>query len=307
MPITGDLIKQQEIDTPFTDSQIALIERLSQNSEDQAFHDKTKEWYNQWDQTIFEASGVQKEAREKASDYAKRAFAALKSEKEDFSSALSLYKGKATSLEAEIATLKDGKIDAATTQKITDLNAELASLKQTHQAQLQEKENALAEKEKALLNERVETQFATALNGIAFKKDETTAAMKDIAIQHAKQTLLAEATMDIQDGKLVWRDKAGNIIRNPKNGNEPATTADLLLPKLTPVIDQGRKAGGTGTAGASGGASPSGFAPTAKTKTEFYTQASDYLIAKGEDRTNPDFAKKLTELSKEFNAQDLPV
>lgn len=303
MPITGDLIKQQEIDTPFTDSQIALIERLSQNSEDQAFHDKTKEWYNQWDQTILDASGVQKEAREKASDYAKRAFTALKSEIQE----LATFKTKVKELETEITTLKDGKIDAATTQKITDLNAELASLKQTHQTQLQEKENALAEKEKALLNERVETQFATALNGIAFKKDETTAAMKDIAIQHAKQTLLAEATMDIQDGKLVWRDKAGNIIRNPKNGNEPSTTADLLLPKLTPVIDQGRKAGGTGTAGASGGASPSGFAPTAKTKTEFYTQASDYLIAKGEDRTNPDFAKKLTELSKEFNAQDLPV
>lgn len=303
MPITGDLIKQQQTDTPFTDSQIALIERLSQNSEDQAFHDKTKEWYNQWDQTIFEASGVQKEAREKASDYAKRAFTTLKSEIQE----LATFKTKAKELETEIATLKDGKIDAATTQKITDLNAELTSLKQTHQAQLQEKENALAEKEKALLNERVETQFATALNGISFKKDETTAALKDIAIQNAKQTLLAEATMDTQDGKLVWRDKTGQIIRNPKNGNEPATTADLLLPKLTPVIDQGRKAGGTGTAGASGGASVSGFAPTAKTKTEFYTQASDYLIAKGEDRTNPDFAKKLTELSKEFNAQDLPV
>lgn len=303
MPITGDLIKQQEIDIPFTDSQIALIERLSQNSEDQAFHDKTKEWYNQWDQTILDASGVQKEAREKASDYAKRAFTALKSEIQE----LATFKTKAKELETEIATLKDGKIDAATTQKITDLNAELASLKQTHQSQLQEKENALAEKEKALLNERVETQFATALNGISFKKDETTAALKDIAIQNAKQTLLAEATMDIQDGKLVWRDKTGQIIRNPKNGNEPSTTADLLLPKLTPVIDQGRKAGGTGTAGASGGAPPSGFAPTAKTKTEFYTQASDYLIAKGEDRTNPDFAKKLTELSKEFNAQDLPV
>lgn len=303
MPITGDLIKQQTIDTPFTDSQIALIERLSQNSEDQAFHDKTKEWYNQWDQTILDASGVQKEAREKASDYAKRAFTTLKSEIQE----LATFKTKVKELETEITTLKDGKIDAATTQKITDLNAELASLKQTHQAQLQEKENALAEKEKALLNERVETQFATALNGIAFKKDETTAALKDIAIQNAKQTLLAEATMDIQDGKLVWRDKTGQIIRNPKNGNEPSTTADLLLPKLTLVIDQGRKAAGTGIAGASGGGSPSGFAPTAKTKTEFYTQASDYLIAKGEDRTNPDFAKKLTELSKEFNAQDLPV
>lgn len=303
MPITGDLIKQQTIDTPFTDSQIALIEKLSQNVEDQVIHDKTREWYSQWDQTILDASGIQKEAREKASDYAKRAFAALKSENQE----LVTFKAKAKELETEIATLKDGKIDAATTQKITDLKAELASLKQTHQAQLQEKENALAEKEKALLAERVETQFASALNGVSFKKDETSAALKDIAIQNAKQTLLAEATMDTQDGKLVWRDKDGNIIRNPKNGNEPATTADLLLPKLTPVIDQGRKAAGTGTNGAAGAGQASNFAPTAKTRTDFDRQAGEFLLAQGLERTNPEFATKLTELRKEFDAQALPV
>jgi len=303
MPITGDLIKQQTIDTPFTDSQIALIEKLSQNVEDQVIHDKTKEWYDQWDQTIRDASGIQKEAREKASDYAKRAFAALKSENQE----LVTFKAKAKELETEIATLKDGKIDAATTQKITDLKAELASVKQTYQTQLQEKENALAEKEKALLSEKEESAFAMAIGTFQFKKDEQSSALKEIAIKQAKADLKAEATLDIVDGKQVWRDKTGQIIRNPKNGNEPATTADLLLPKLTPVIDQGRKAAGTGTNGAAGAGQASNFAPTAKTRTDFDRQAGEFLLAQGLERTNPEFATKLTELRKEFDAQALPV
>jgi hypothetical protein len=304
MAITAELIKQQEIDTPFTDSQIALVEKLSRNEEEQVIHNKRGDWYKQFDQTILDESGIPKEGQEKASDYAKRVLAAQKAKIAE----METYKTKAATLEAKIATLEEGKGDAATTQKIKDLQSELASLKETHQQELQAKESALTEKEKALISEKTETQFAAALSSVNFKKDEQSTAVKDILISNAKQALLAEATMSVEEGKVIWRDKKGEIIRNPKNGNEPMTTAELLMPKLAPVIDLGRKATGTGTTAAQGGQSSStGFNPTAKTKTDFYTQASDHLVALGVDRTTPEFAAKLSELSKEFNAQELPV
>lgn len=303
MAITRELILQQQVETPFTDAQIALIEKLSKNDEDQVIHDKTREWYTQWDQTIFEASGIEKEAREKASDYAKRAFSALKTQATEATT----YKSKVATLESEIAALKDGKVDAATTQKIKDLTAEIASLKDNHQKALKEKEDALSEREQALINERVDSEFNSVLVGIQFKKDETAIALKDIALQNAKQALRSEFTMDVVDGKRVWRNKQGDIVRNPQNGNEPATTADLILPKLAPIIDQGRKATGTGTNGASGGTNPSGFNPTAKTRVDFDREAGEYLISKGLERTKPEFAAKLTELRKEFNVAQMPM
>lgn len=303
MPITRELISQQQIDTPFTDSQIALIERLSQNVEDQVIHDKTKEWYNSLDQTILDASGVPKEAREKATDYAKRAFAALKSDAD----ASSTYKTKVSALETEIAALKEGKQDAVSAQKITDLKSEIASLKENHAVQLREKDEALAIHEKAIQEERFESAFTSALLGVNFKKDDTTTAIKDTLLEAEKAKFKSQYTPDIVDGKRVWRDKEGNIVRNAKNGNEYATAADLILPKLQPIIDAGRKITGTGLSGASGGSDPSGFVPTAKTRVEFDRQAADYLIAQGLERTKPEFAAKLTELRKEFDVSSLPV
>lgn len=304
MAITADLIKQQESLKDLTADQIKAIETLSKNDEDAVIHSKRGEFYNQFDKEIHESSGFPKEGHERASDYAKRVLAAQKSQIEE----LSTYKTKVGTLEEKIKTLEEGKVDAATTKKIKDLTDELASLKETHQKQIQEKDTLLTEKEKALISEKEETEFAAALMGVNFKKDETATSLKDLAIKNAKDQLRAEATLDIVDGKQVWRDKKGEIIRNPKNGNEPATTADLLLPKLTPIVDQGRKvAGNGGSAPQGGGSGGEGFHPTAKTKTEFYTQADDYLVKMGFDRTTPEFAVKRTELSKEFNAQELPV
>lgn len=302
--ITEDLIKQQELLKDLTPDQVKAIETLSKNDEETVIHKKRGDWYKQFDQDILDSSGIPKEPAERATDYAKRAFALQKAEIEE----LTAYKTKAKTLEAKIATLEDGKVDATTKQKIKDLGDELAALKVTHETAIREKETLLSQKDQELIRERQEVQFAAALSGVKFKSDETTTALKDIAVKSAKEALMAEYTMDIADGKTVWRDKKGEIVRNPKNGNEPMTTADLLMPKLAPVIDQGRKVNGTGTTKVdANGTSSTTFAPTAKTKTEFYTQASDYLIAQGNDRTNPEFAKKLTELSKEFNAQELPV
>lgn len=304
MAITEELIKQQDLLKDLSADQIKAIETLSRNDEDAVIHTKRGDWYKQFDQTILDTSGIPKEGAEKASDYAKRVLAAQKAQIEE----LSTYKSKVTDLQTEIATLKEGKVDAVTTQKIKDLQTELAAVKDAHQKELQAKDTLLTEKEKAILSEKEETEFAAALSGITFKKDETTTALKDIAIKQAKADLKAEATLDIVDGKQVWRDKKGDIIRNPKNGNEPMTTAELLLPKLAPVVDPGRKVTGTGGKGAEGnGGSSNGFTPTAKTKSEFYDQADEYLMKMGFDRTSPDFAAKRTELSKEFNAQDLPV
>lgn len=301
--ITGELIKQQTPKTPFTDDQIELIEQLSKNDEDVTIGNKTRQWYSELDALIAEQTGVQKDGREKASDYAKRAFAALKSENQE----LATFKIKAQNLEAEIATLKDGKVDAATNQKIHDLNAELKSLKETHQAQLQEKETALTAKEQALLDERFETELASALLGVTFKKDETATALKDITINAAKQALRSEYTLDVVDGVRVLRDKEGEIVRNPKNGNAPATLADFLLPKIAPIVDQGRQAVGTGTKDAKGNVIPqSNFTSTAKTRTDFDRDAGDHLMKQGIERGTTAFTEKLTELRKEFNVSALP-
>lgn len=304
MAITEELIKQQDSLKDLSADQIKAIETLSRNDEDAVIHTKRGDWYKQFDQTIAEESGIPKEGAEKASDYAKRVLAAQKAQIQE----LSTYKTKVGELQDQITSLKDGKVDAATTQKIKDLESELATVKDTHQRQLQEKDNLLTEKEKALLSEKEETAFASAISQMKFKGDDQSKALKDIALKNAKAELKSEATLDIVDGKQVWRDAKGDIIRNPKNGNEPATTADLLLPKLAPVIDQGRQATGTGGKAAEGSAfSATGFTPTAKTKTEFYSQAEAYLLAQGNERTSPEFAKKLTELSTEFKAQELPV
>lgn len=298
--LTADSIKLQPNLAHLTDDDIAAITALSKHDEDALMSVKTKEWYDKWDAAILEKTGIPKLPREQAFDYFGRAYG----EKTKDLGVVETSKQTIADLQLEIAELKEGKIDKSTQKKITDLQSELALAK----TDIAAKEKAISDKENELLTERQDAKLNAAMAKMTFKPDTAIdASVKETFIKDAKTKLLAEATLEIVDGAEQWRDSKGEIIRNPKNGNAPITTEELLQAKLTPILDTGRQASGAGSSNPKGqGAS---LSPTiqAANQIEFNTKATDYLIAQGVERGTKEFTTGLTKLREDNGAKALPM
>jgi len=287
-----------------TDEQLVAIETASLNDEDAVIHKKRGEWYKTFDEKLLETSGIEKLPGEKASDYLARVTKQLKEAADaagNYQTEINSLKEAKTALEKQIS---EGDTSAATKKQLKDLNDELASLKDLHKKALEDKDKEIQAKSAEMQDYMVESEFGMAVAGLEFK--ETDAMIKKAMLKEARESLLAEATMDTENGRKVWRDKDGNILRNPQNNNEPFTTIELLAPKLAPILDTGREVKGPGI-------KPDPAKPqipgriVAKTQVEFTEKATDYLIAKGVERGTEEFTKQFGELRAAHKASELPL
>ena len=305
--LTKDLIQQQDSLAHLTNEDIKVIETLSQNDEKEVIHRKRGEFYTEFDQAVLESTGIKKNAGEKASDYHKRAAKELKDAANGGSDSLADIEAKDAKIKELEKQITDGTGSESMKKKLSDLESEISSLKAAHSLAIEAKDKMISDKDTEVVGQRLDAEFASSIAKIKLKSDDIIdAKVKAAFLKEAKAELLAEYTMDTDDGKLVWRDKDGNIVRNPKNGNNPMTTDELISPKLTPIMDEARKAEGTGGKAPSGNQRSSSVI-RAKTQVEFTEQATDALIAQGVQRGTSEFTTKMTDLRTEHNASKLPM
>ena len=222
-----------------TPEQINDITTLSKNDEAQVIHDKTREWYNNWDKDIKTVFGGEKGATEKTFEYFKRMAGELLSEHNDLKSKYETLQAKADK----------GELTPEDKLKLKDLQTEITALKQTHETQLADLKKQIETKSAEVENMYVDMELSSSLSGVEYN-ESMPKDVRDVFIKNAFDKIKDEFTREVveENGekRIQWRDKNGDIVRTPGK-MEPATTADLILPKIASVLDQGKETKGAGS------------------------------------------------------------
>ena len=304
---------------------IAAIAQLSKNDEEVTIGAKVREIHTQYDEDIESVTGLKKERSVKTydhlrtvlSDLKEKATAAgdakglqskiaqLETEREDLKKQLKAGAGDAA-LKSELASLQ---------QKLNDKNGEIKSIRETFD---QEKTRLSGELE-GLQKETALSRFNSGVDkylsekGVKFKSTIPESILNE-TIANRKAAILAQYTPDmIDDGKggkkQVYRDAAGEIVRNSENGQEPFTAGELVFSKLSDLVDEGRKVAGAGTKPSKPGAgSGTTFTMAAKTQVEANSAIQRHIIeVEGIAKTSSKFQERQSELVTENNVMDLPL
>ena len=284
-----------------TPEQIADLTTLSKNDEAQVIHDKTREWYNNWDKDIKAVFGGEKGATEKTFEYFKRMAGELVSEHTELKSKYDTLQAKADK----------GELTDAEKLKLKDLQTEITALKQTHETQLAELKKQIDTKNSEMENMYADMELSNSLSGIDYNEAMPTD-VRDVFIKNKFEEIKSEYTREVveENGKkrVQWRDKNGDIVRTTGK-QEPATTADLILPKIASVLDNGKQTKGAGSKepGKKGEKPGSYFVNDAKTQVEFTEKATEYLLKSGIEQGSKDFTAKMSELWKEHEVGKMPT
>lgn len=327
--LTKELLKSNATLAALTDEQIAAIEQLSKNDEDQVIGQKVKEIHDQYDNDIKTITGEDKPGGVKSYDHLKTVLTSMKKKADSA--------GDTKALQTQIDTLKTEKADLE--KKIKDGNTD-----EVLKGQLQSVQQKLKDKESELktYKDQVETEKKTLTDQLnaAKQKNTSTAIMNDInqyvinnklkykstipetilkeTITNRQSSMINGLKTDwIDDGnggqRLIFRDDKGEIMRNKENKLEPYTAGELFFSKNADLFDAGKKQGGAGS-GAGGGAGAGGSTPTNLDITAAKTQVqADNLIRKHivenekVAKTDPKFAERHQELRTELNVADLPI
>lgn len=289
-----DLKKDPDL-AGLSDVQFEKIERASANDEQVVIHAKRAEFYSDRDADIYSAFGIAKlDDREKSTDYFKRSLELKVTE------ATKAEKAKLTKLEAEKAELEkqigEGKGDEALKRKLHDKEAEVESWKAKHQTDIEGEKSKVAELEAKMRQTAAKAELDKGKIGLTFKPVELFPEKdRNFYIDSVDKAILDEFTPDLeaQPGKTIWRDKKGEIVRNPNNLNEPITISELYAERLKPVLDGERKIPGAGSAKPKPIQGQNGtISIAAKSKVDFTTQVTNHLLSSGVATGTDDFDKQ---------------
>lgn len=302
-----EVIKANAILATLTDEQIAAIEKLSENDENAVIGKKTGEIHGSYEQDILTLTGIKKNDGEKAYDYMKRVLGDYKTQSESFESQKSELKSTIDTLKAKIEA---GEGNEVIKQQLKDAQQQLKDVENTYKTQvgdLQSKYNDLQGKYNMSI---VDTEFVKALNGVKFKSEYPENVI-NVMISNAKNSILAENKPEFVDenGKqsLIFRDKDGNILKNPANQLQPYSAKEMLLSNLKDIIDHGREQRGNGSKGGKGGKGGTVDISGAKTQVEADEIIANHLMASGFTRDSEDFSAKLGEIRSELEVSNLPI
>jgi len=297
-----------------TDEQITALTTLSVNDENTVIGAKIGEVHGNYQRDFEEASGLKQPAGVKTYDWVK-------------STVLPKVKSIAE-LETEVNTLKTTKADLedklkknsgdeALKQKLTDTESQLTALKNQISQKDTEHTEALKKANEQNTSILLDREFDAALIGVQFKDEKLVPKeVRDAFLATAKAQALAGIKPEFVDdnGKrtLVFRDDKGEILRNPKNLSEPFTAKELLMDKITPILETGKsqQGGGAGGAGGSGGTGGSNHTldlTGKKTQAEATDAITNYLMDQGLVRGSAEFSAKQMEIFKENKVSELPM
>ena len=278
MALNKELLEKSEALQGLTEPQIAAIVELSKNDEDTVVGGKYRDFLNEFDTAIKEASGVDKTTNEKTSNYLKRVLGEQKSAVEGLNTKVADLERAKGELEGKIAS-GSGDKELIESQKATiaDLTGKYNTLKG-------EKDKMEADHKAALLDMRISTELNAALGEIAFKPDyspEIVNVLKGQAIAAVKGMRPTYISDEKGGERLIFHNEDGGEARNKDNGLNFYTAKELLAGELSRygVVDDGKPAGGAGGGGST--PKPRTNISGARSKREFMEMAENTLHGKG--------------------------
>lgn len=174
---------------------------------------------------------------EKSTDYIKRVIKDLNTQ----------LKADSENIKALEKQIKDGSGDTGLKDKLKSVeeqkDALVKQVKELKESHKEEKERMIKENETAFVELALRSAAPKIKQGV-FSNPEQEKILIDIAIKQIIET--AERT---SDGKIVFKDKDGKVLRNPDNNHEPFTATELLGKSkvLENLIETDRKVAGVGT------------------------------------------------------------
>ena len=207
--------------------------------------DLTRTAYTNVDTALFEYTTEQKLPNEKSTDFLKRVMESKDSRFNNAISELSKEKERATSLEAEIASLKEsGGADTEAVQKkieeiIANKNVEIEGVQKELELERQRGQDTL----KIISIDGI-------INGIRGSLNKDVPMIEDI-IENKKAKLLSIPTDIKEDGTIVLKNNDGTPMTNTTNGN-PITYNDLVVEMFKDIIIENKPQAGTGSNGSDG-------------------------------------------------------
>lgn len=312
--LTVEMLNQNPALLALTDAQKQAIAEMSQNDENAVIGTRIGQLHGQYDQDIFNISGVAKNQGEKSYDYAKRVLTDYKTKVASYKT----VKDELTAANAKVADLQakleKGANNAELTKQLKDAKAQVTQLQSLLTTKESEFKTEKTKLEAATKDIHVNYAFQAATAGLKFK-DGITENVQKILLNAAKAEVLAKGTPDFVDDangnkKFVLRGTDGLTINNPKNNLNPYTLTELLMEtSLKDSLQESRQQPGGGTT------PPVKTPPTSgtldmtgiKTQVEADKMITAHLLANGLTRDSEEFADKLVEIRNENNVSDLPI
>lgn len=191
-----------------------------------AFDSSLYKVHQQYEDDLFEKTGIRKEKTEKTYDALKRVLGDLQEKSKTI-----------PGLQSEIAGLKDGKtVDESLKKENEDLLKKYNDLKD-------ESDTKLSKLKSEQSGFRVTGELDRATQGLKFKEDIPEDVRK-IVIANTKRELANIAEYD-DEGKLIFKEN-GVTMKNKEKNLAPYTAEDLIRERLSSIIDDGIQLLGTG-------------------------------------------------------------
>ena len=287
-----DIILQQEVLKDLTAEQVQAIETLSKNDENIVLGEKTGRDAQGIETDVLEATGIPKNQGEKYYDYMKRAFADYKNQIDTLSSTNDTLTtqladgGNNKVSSSQLDAAKQELIDANT--RIEAFNTQISNLESDFAAQL-------SERDKASLMIGLKSEISSATAGLKPKSGYGQDEFLDIVHMKTDRLLQTHEVENIGTATepiYQWRDKAGKLLVNPQNANNPYSTKELIMREVGNYVDAVKKSSGTGLKGAESKNQSIGSASTKdEARIAIESDLASRGIAKGTDKYQAAFAE----------------
>jgi len=270
------------------------------------------EIYRDFDTTIKNATGIDRNGAEKTYDYMERAGKSLKQQLEELTTKATGYEGEITSLKEQIAK---GAGDEGLKQQITQLQSDNSNLKQSYTQLKQQYDEQQTQHKAELFNMRVSGELQAAFDRISVKKDANPAVV-DMVKANAKAAIMGMNPTYYADAQgketLIFRDPQGATMNNPDNSMNPFTAEELLRREMDKygILATAGKGGAGGGGGKGGNPNPNlDFIDLSgvRSQDEAVGIIDNFLRGKGYQVGSYEYQQKMTEYFKENKILELPL
>lgn len=300
--ITIEEIKNNEALADLNEDQLKAVATLVENNENVVIGEKTRAFWDGVDADIKAVTGEDKPSNMKSYDWLKTTLNGFKETATGSVNQVTTLQERIKELENSI---KDNKGDEALRTKVNDLESLAEKLRKDIEAKEIEKQEAIKQAQSENIELRFNNVYANALQGVKFNSNIPELSL-EATINAAKAQIASLGKPEFEDGKITFRDDKGEIVRNPKNLQNPLTAKEKFLEILEPIIDKGRqqKGGGSGNTKTD---SENYAIGEYKTQAEAVQQIDKYLAAKGLARGTKAFQDEKNTIWKELEAEALPI
>jgi len=288
-----------------SEEQATKLETIFNN----ALGQRIGEIHGQYDADILAVTGRQKPSGVKTYEHMKSILTEFKNNTsgEELKSQLEALKAEKQTLEEK---LKSGEGSEVWTAKIQEKDNMINQLKTGFEAEKNEWQKQLAEKDQRMTANQENQEFDKAFSGLK-RKDYSviSESLQQAAFKQEVADLKAETTRVFENGKMIFKDKDGKTLLNKKNNLEPYTATELLAERkaIKDILDEGKHAAGAGTGAQGVNNKVSISIGAAKTRVEGTEAIRTALFAEGLTVNDPEFQKRFDTAYKENEISKLPL